>query len=90
MAVTKAYRAWVADIADEPAFLSAMQECATDFPPTAGVVQIAMILRDTLFEKISYTDWTEPMRPKVQGPLNLHLPATVVVKVAVDLGIMRD
>jgi zearalenone synthase (highly reducing iterative type I polyketide synthase) len=68
-AVVKAYRA---DVADEPAFLSAMQQCATDLPPIAGVVQMAMMLRDTLFEKISYTDWTQPMRPKIQGTLNLH------------------
>ncbi|KAJ6133992.1 phenolpthiocerol synthesis polyketide synthase ppsB [Penicillium sp. IBT 18751x] len=68
-AIVKAYRA---DVADESALLSAMQQCATDLPPIAGVVQMAMLLRDTLFEKISYTDWTQPMRPKIQGTLNLH------------------
>jgi NAD(P)-dependent dehydrogenase (short-subunit alcohol dehydrogenase family) len=57
-AVTKAYHA---DVADEPAFLSAMQECVTDFPPIAGVVQMAMILRDTLFEKIFGRN---PCRPR--------------------------
>lgn len=68
-AIVKAYRA---DVADEDAFLSAMKQCAADLPPIAGVVQMAMMLRDTLFEKISYTDWTQPMRPKIQGTLNLH------------------
>lgn len=65
----KAYRA---DVSEEAAFLSAMQQCATNLPPIGGVVQMAMMLRDTLFEKISYTDWTQPMRPKIQGTLNLH------------------
>ncbi|KAL6232450.1 hypothetical protein BDW75DRAFT_247185 [Aspergillus navahoensis] len=68
-AVVKAYRA---DVADEAAFLSAMQKCTTDLPPITGVVQMAMMLRDTLFEKMSYADWTQPMRPKIQGTLNLH------------------
>lgn len=68
-AVVKTYRA---DIADENAFLSAMQQCTTDLPPIVGVLQMAMLLRDTLFEKMSYADWTQPMRPKIQGTLNLH------------------
>ncbi|KAK2786787.1 Highly reducing polyketide synthase curS1 [Onygenales sp. PD_12] len=68
-AVVKAYRA---DIADETAFLSAMQQCTTDLPPIAGVLQMAMLLRDALFEKMAYADWTQPMRPKIQGTLNLH------------------
>ncbi|RHZ48412.1 beta-ketoacyl reductase [Aspergillus thermomutatus] len=68
-AVVKAYRA---DVADETAFLSAMQQCTTDLQPIAGVVQMAMLLRDTLFEKMSYANWTQPMRPKIQGILNLH------------------
>ncbi|KAL4947686.1 phenolpthiocerol synthesis polyketide synthase ppsB [Aspergillus filifer] len=68
-AIVKAYRA---DVADEAAFLSAMQECATDLPPIAGVLQMAMLLRDALFEKMSYADWTQPIRPKIHGTLNLH------------------
>ncbi|KAF7175096.1 hypothetical protein CNMCM7691_006500 [Aspergillus felis] len=68
-AVVKAYRA---DVADETAFLSAMQQCTADLPPITGVVQMAMLLRDTLFEKMSYANWTQPMRPKIQGTLNLH------------------
>ncbi|KAJ4315566.1 Highly reducing polyketide synthase curS1 [Neodidymelliopsis sp. IMI 364377] len=68
-AVIKAYRA---DVADSSAFCAAMQQCATELPPIAGVLQMAMLLRDTLFEKMSYADWTEPTRPKIQGTLNLH------------------
>ncbi|KAI2478999.1 Polyketide synthase module protein [Pyrenophora tritici-repentis] len=68
-AVVKAYQA---DITDEDAFLSTMQQCAADLPPIAGVLQMAMLLRDSLFEKMSYEDWTGPTRPKIQGTLNLH------------------
>ncbi|KAB8275838.1 KR domain-containing protein [Aspergillus minisclerotigenes] len=49
-----------------------MQQGTTDLPPIAGVVQMAMMLRGTLFEKMSYADWTQPLRSKIQGTLNLH------------------
>jgi hypothetical protein len=49
-----------------------MQQCAIDLPPIAGVLQMAMLLRDRLFEKMSYEDWSGPTRPKIQGTLNLH------------------
>ncbi|KAL4796963.1 phenolpthiocerol synthesis polyketide synthase ppsB [Aspergillus venezuelensis] len=68
-ATVKAYRA---DVADEAAFLAAMQNCTTDLPPIAGVLQMAMLLRDALFEKMSYAEWMQPLRPKIQGTLNLH------------------
>jgi zearalenone synthase (highly reducing iterative type I polyketide synthase) len=31
-----------------------------------------MVLRDTLFENMSYAQWMESLRPKVQGSWNLH------------------
>lgn len=37
-----------------------------------GVVQLAMVLRDVVFEKMTYEQWTDPLRPKVQGSCNLH------------------
>lgn len=33
---------------------------------------MAMVLRDSVLENMSYADWTIPMRPKVQGTWNLH------------------
>ncbi|KAF1962478.1 hypothetical protein CC80DRAFT_499849 [Byssothecium circinans] len=60
------------DVSDEGSFLAAMEQCSQQFPPIKGVVQMAMVLRDTVFEKMGYEDWLIPLRPKVQGTWNLH------------------
>ena len=63
-AQVKTYRA---DVADETSFLAAIEQCSRELPPVRGVVQMAMVLRDSILEKMSYADWTVPLRPKVQG-----------------------
>lgn len=65
-------RAYRSDISSAASFLDAMEQCSRDLPPVKGVVQLAMVLRDSVFEKMSYAQWTEPLRPKVQGSRNLH------------------
>lgn len=40
-------------------------------PPVRGVVQSAMVLRDTLFVDMSVGDWNAALAPKVRGTLNL-------------------
>jgi zearalenone synthase (highly reducing iterative type I polyketide synthase) len=65
----KAYRG---DVGHEKSFLAAMDQCLREMPAIKGVVQMAMVLRDIVFEKMSYEDWTIPLRPKVQGTWNLH------------------
>ena len=46
-------------------------------PQIKGVVQMAMVLRDALFEKMTYDEWTTSIRPKVHGTRNLHEYFTV-------------
>nr|P9WET8.1 RecName: Full=Highly reducing polyketide synthase Preu1; AltName: Full=biosynthesis protein Preu1 [Preussia isomera]UNY67713.1 polyketide synthase Preu1 [Preussia isomera] len=41
-------------------------------PPIRGIIQSAAVLRDSIFENMSHTQWTEAVRPKVQGSWNLH------------------
>lgn len=65
-------RAYRADIADVASLRAAMAQCEQDLPPVRGVVQLAMVLRDVVFEKMTHTQWTEPLKPKVQGSWNLH------------------
>ncbi|KAL8910257.1 MAG: hypothetical protein Q9171_004421 [Xanthocarpia ochracea] len=65
----KAYRG---DISDEPSFLAAMKQCSQQLPPIKGVIQMAMVLRDIVFEKMSYEEWIVPVGPKVQGTWNVH------------------
>ncbi|OCK74548.1 putative polyketide synthase [Lepidopterella palustris CBS 459.81] len=45
--------------------------------PIAGVMQMAMVLRDVGFLSMDYTSWMDAIRPKIQGSWNLHqfLPA---------------
>ncbi|MCJ1395325.1 hypothetical protein MMC18_008209 [Xylographa bjoerkii] len=60
------------DIADEANLTKVMNQCSLELPQIRGVVQCAMALRDVLFEKMSYQEWTECIRPKVDGSWNLH------------------
>ena len=60
----KAYRG---DISDEASFLAAMKQCSQQLPPIKEVIQMAMVLRDIVFEKMSYEEWIVPVGPKVQG-----------------------
>lgn len=65
----KVYRG---DVSDDASFLAAMKQCSEELPPVKGVIQMAMVLRDVVFEKMKYEEWTTGLRPKVQGTWNLH------------------
>ena len=68
-AQVKVYRG---DVSDEVSLLAAMEQCSQQLPPIKGVMQMAMVLRDVVFEKMTYEEWMIPLRPKVQGTWNLH------------------
>nr|ART35008.1 polyketide synthase [Fusarium bulbicola] len=40
--------------------------------PLRGIVNAAMVLRDGLFQNMSYESWTTSIQPKVLGSKNLH------------------
>jgi NADPH:quinone reductase-like Zn-dependent oxidoreductase/acyl carrier protein/NAD(P)-dependent dehydrogenase (short-subunit alcohol dehydrogenase family) len=40
--------------------------------PIAGVLQMAMVLRDVGIPNLDFEAWTEALRPKMQGTWNLH------------------
>lgn len=65
-------RAYRGDISDSASLLASMEHCSRDLPPIKGVIQMAMVLRDIVFEKMSYDEWTIPLQPKVQGTWNIH------------------
>ncbi|OBR11263.1 Reducing polyketide synthase [Colletotrichum higginsianum IMI 349063] len=65
-------RAYAADAADETSLRAAMAVCEREMPPVRGVVQLAMVLRDVVFEKMAHAQWAQPLRPKVAGSRNLH------------------
>ena len=49
-----------------------IDECKLTMPPIKGVIHGAMALRDALFDKISFEDWTMNIAPRVCGTWNLH------------------
>ncbi|PQE18811.1 polyketide synthase protein [Rutstroemia sp. NJR-2017a WRK4] len=65
-------RAPVCDIANPTSIKAVLADYATHLPPIAGCIQAAMVLRDSLFEKMSFTDWNTALAPKVSGSWNLH------------------
>jgi short-subunit dehydrogenase len=64
--------AYACDITDRLALATTLKQIAQDMPPIKGVVQAAMVLKDGLFETMSYNDWTSATKPKIEGTWNLH------------------
>nr|WOL36632.1 highly reducing polyketide synthase [Pseudogymnoascus verrucosus] len=60
------------DVSDEDALVEALGECNQDMPPIRGVIQGAMLLKDSVLEQMTLEDYTGTIRPKVQGSWNLH------------------
>lgn len=67
-------QAWVyaCDIADPESVRDALEACSSQLGRIRGVIQCAMVLRDTLFRNMTHREWSESIRPKVQGTWNLH------------------
>ncbi|KAF5551122.1 polyketide synthase [Fusarium phyllophilum] len=40
--------------------------------PLKGIIQMSMVLRDRMFEDMTFQEWETTTRPKVQGTWNLH------------------
>ncbi|RAK76583.1 type I polyketide synthase [Aspergillus fijiensis CBS 313.89] len=60
------------DIGHESQVAALFDQGIRDLPPVAGVVHSAMVLRDVLFENMTFEDYEAVIRPKVHGVLNLH------------------
>jgi NADP-dependent 3-hydroxy acid dehydrogenase YdfG/aryl carrier-like protein len=65
-------RAYQADITDMDALNQVLVRCSGDLPPIKGVFQLAMLLRDSLYETMTHPQWVEATGPKIQGTWNLH------------------
>ncbi|KAI0595228.1 ketoacyl-synt-domain-containing protein [Biscogniauxia sp. FL1348] len=64
-------RIFKVDICDEQAVrmsFAAIQKC---LPPVKGIFQCAASLRDSVFQNMTYEDWTIATRPKTIGSWNL-------------------
>lgn len=70
-------QAYSCDITDSAAVDAFAAACLARGEVVKGVIQCAMVLRDGMFENMSFKQWTESLAPKVQGTWHLHksLPA---------------
>ncbi|PVH93893.1 ketoacyl-synt-domain-containing protein [Periconia macrospinosa] len=59
------------DIGDEVALAALLDDCASHMPPVRGCLQGTMVLRDALFENMTYSDWTTSTHAKVLASENL-------------------
>ncbi|KAM0260907.1 hypothetical protein ACHAQJ_002527 [Trichoderma viride] len=66
------------DITSEGQIQQTVQDILGKLPPIRGVIQSAMVLQDSLFDKMTYGQWTGAIDAKIKGTWNLHtqLPAT--------------
>ena len=60
------------DISNVEALQEALTAIAASMPKIRGVIQSAMVLRDSVFENMSYDTWEPVIRAKVDGSINLH------------------
>lgn len=60
------------DIGSADAVRQTIADCRNQLGPLRGVVVSAMVLRDALFSKMTYTQWKETVDCKVTGSWNLH------------------
>ncbi|RCI07613.1 hypothetical protein L249_1652 [Ophiocordyceps polyrhachis-furcata BCC 54312] len=60
------------DVSDETALSAALASCRETMPPIKGCIQSSMVEIETIFEKMSFSDWKAALDPKVQGSWNLH------------------
>lgn len=59
------------DVTDEAALTSVHHKICEDMPPIAGVINGAMVLRDTSIRNMTFNQLTDVLGPKVQGSLYL-------------------
>ncbi|KAK8017984.1 hypothetical protein PG991_007174 [Apiospora marii] len=64
-------RVLACDISEPPSLAAALDRCRAELGPVRGVFQCAAVLRDALFTKMTYSEWTGSTRSKVQGSQNL-------------------
>lgn len=63
---------YACDITDQEKLKETILKMQTEMPRIKGVIQAAMVLRDGLFESMSYENWVQATRPKIDGSWNLH------------------
>jgi acyl transferase domain-containing protein/NADPH:quinone reductase-like Zn-dependent oxidoreductase/acyl carrier protein len=62
-----------------------LADLAQTLPPVRGVIHAAMVLKDVLFEKMTFSEYDAVVRPKVRGAWNFH---TALINEPLDFFVM--
>ncbi|KAL7795897.1 putative polyketide synthase [Trichoderma ceciliae] len=66
-------RAYAVDICNGPSLDDFVKNILTmEMPPIRGVFQCAAVLRDSVFDNMTFDDWNEAITPKTHGSWNLY------------------
>ncbi|KAK7734196.1 Type I Iterative PKS [Diaporthe eres] len=60
------------DTTQEAELVALIKEASKELPPIRGVINAAMVLDDTVVERMSFTQWRRAVSAKVSTTLNLH------------------
>lgn len=61
------------DVSDESSLLQLLKQVAeSGLPPITGAITGAMVLDDTIMERMTFQQWSNGVRPKINGSRNLH------------------
>ncbi|KAI1811942.1 hypothetical protein GGS20DRAFT_560344 [Poronia punctata] len=60
------------DVADESSLNALLRDCRDAMPPVKGVIHAAMLLQDSVLERMTYEQWYRGVSPKVTGAWNIH------------------
>ncbi|KAK7976515.1 glycoside hydrolase [Apiospora arundinis] len=60
------------DAGDKSSVKAVLDEIRNTLPPIRGIVHAAMVLRDVMFEHMTFEDYNTVVRSKVAGAWNLH------------------
>ncbi|KJZ75926.1 hypothetical protein HIM_04750 [Hirsutella minnesotensis 3608] len=65
-------RAFSVDICDKTALTAVIASAVTaEMPPIKGVFQCAAVIKDAVFDNMTFGDWEAAIKPKTVGSLNL-------------------
>ncbi|KUI60991.1 Lovastatin diketide synthase LovF [Cytospora mali] len=60
------------DVGEASDVLRLTETCLVELPPIAGVIHAGMVLRDVLFEKMTFEQYQAVIRSKTTGTWNIH------------------
>ncbi|KAF3765315.1 hypothetical protein M406DRAFT_67771 [Cryphonectria parasitica EP155] len=59
------------DVSNQASLEKTIQQCRDEMPPIKGVIHGGMVLRNSTFHKMGYSNWEQTLQPKVSGTNNL-------------------